>query len=358
MRHPIHAMPFADGDVANALAAEFAAQRFGRRWQLLRKAWGRELGLVLTGQARRRVERVPATTRRLLWHYSWATVGDAVLDLAPRRLIPAGIEADLLIAPHLAPLFATDDRFARVFTDWAEVEGEHDFVLLDSLRSSSLRAKARHARPVPFATMREHHAGERFDRAAYADRRLRQLFGLASGPVVAPHLELGIDRPVSDSRARSIARIGVPLGARVAHKLYPHWSDVLERLVASWPDPFRPPRFHLLGSGDSAREQLAGLDPALRAAYCVSRIDAGSLRDAAIELAQCDAFLGVDGGLMHVAIGVGTPGLALFTGIEPRYFLRPESTMKALASAAPLAKLKPKAVVDAFIAALPAFVRR
>src|SRR5204862_2133451 len=94
----------------------------------------------------------------------------------------------------------------------ARCAADYDFILLDSLRTGSLRMKAERLRAVPFATMRGHHAGERFDRAAFADRRLRQLFSLPAGAVESPRLDLGSDAPESLDRTRF--RIAMAVGAR------------------------------------------------------------------------------------------------------------------------------------------------
>ena len=352
-RHPIHALPF-DEPVVSALAEEFAEQPFGRRAQALRKAAFREAMLLASGQAARRVERVPASTRSMLWVYTWTTVGDAIMDLGPRVLVPASIAIDLFIAAPLAPLFTADRRLRAVHTDASSLPGDIDFVLLDSWRTTSLRLKAKRFPRQPFASMRGHHAGERFDRAAFADRRIRQLFGLPPGDVVAPRLDLGATPgpPLDDSRFR----IAVPLGARVSGKRYPHWNELLPMLVAQWPAGIAAPEFRFLGLGESARDDLASIAAAFVTAHGDVLLDSGDLRETAFDMAACDAFLGVDGGLMHVAVGVGTPGLALFTRIDPRYFLRPDSTMQALSSPGELSALAPARVVDAFLRALPGFV--
>jgi heptosyltransferase-2 len=350
-RHPIHGLPFADG-IENALAAEFREQPFGRRVQAVRKALAREAMLVLTGQAHRQVGRVPQRVRCMLWVYTWTTVGDAVMDLAPRSLVPASIEIDLLIAPALAPLFVDDRRLRHVYSDAASCADDYDFILLDSMRTASLRMKRTRFRRLPFATMRGHHAGERFDRAAFADRRVRQLFGLPPGPVEAPRLV--VRGEAGPAAAEERYPIALALGARLKRKMYPHWPEVVDALCAQWPADLPPPEFRLLGQGRAAREQEAELLQ-LPGAACVSRIDAGALDVTARELAACRAFLGVDGGLMHVAVGVGTPGLALFTRVEPVYFLRPESSMVALRTDDELASLPPTTVAAAFLDALPGF---
>ena len=347
-------MPFGD-EVANALEAEYREQPFGRRLQARRKAWARDAMLLVTGRSRLHRQRVPETTRRLLWIYTWTTVGDAIMDLAPRRLVPEGIAVDLLIAPALAPLFATDRRLHAVHVDPAGCAGDHDFVLLDSLRTSSLRLLRRQFGGVPFASMRGHHAGERFDRAAFADRRLRQLFALPLGPVEAPHLDLGPEHGRRDPGGVAPFRIAIPLGARVPRKLYRRWDEVMALLRTGWPAGLPGPEFHLVGQGGSARKQWSGIALAALGPGIVSHIDSGDLGKTARDIAACDAFLGVDGGLMHVAVAVGTPGLALFTGIDPRYFLRPDSTMTPLRSDGDLDALPPAEVAAAFLAALPRF---
>ena len=201
--------------------------------------------------------------------------------------------------------------------------------------------------------MREHQRGERFDRVAYADRRMRQLFGAAGGEVAAPHLEFA--RPPRRG-PRDRCHVAVALGARVEHKHYRHWPAVLRAIVAGWPADTAPPQFWLLGQGDSARADLAAFSADFVAAHARVRIDSGDLGDAARDIARCDAFLGVDGGLMHVAVGVGTPGLALFARIDPRYFLRPGSSLQALPTTGSVAYVPPERIAAAFLEALPAWV--
>jgi hypothetical protein len=352
-RNPIHTLPFAE-PIANTLAEEYAALPWRRRVQALRKATLRELGLLLNGQGRRRVDRVPAEARSILWIHSGLTVGEAIMDLAPRHLVPRSVEIDLLIAPTLAMLFSSDRRLRAVHTDPNAVPDDVDFVLLDTFRPSSLRQKANRYPQLPFASMRGHNAGERFDRVAYADLRVRQLFGLPPGEVVAPALDLGEagGKVFEDVRFR----IAVPLGGRVARKRYGHWNEALRRLLTAWPKGLAAPEFRLLGQGSSARKDLATISPELVAKHASVGLDAGDLRDTALDISQCDAFLGVDGGMMHVAVAVGTPGLALFANIDPAYCLRPASTMRALRSDGDVSDLPAEQVADAFLTALPRFV--
>src|SRR5664280_1827101 len=352
-RNPVYSLPFAE-PIANTLDQEFAAQRLGRRVQALRKAALRELLLLANGQARQRVKRVPATARSMLWVYTCTTVGDAIMDLAPRLLVPRRVEIDLLIAPALAPLFATDRRLREVHTDPNTLPPDVDFILLDSFRTAALRLKAKRYPRLPFASMRGHNAGERFDRVAFADRRIRQLFDLPVEEVVQPVLDLGESGGKVFEEERF--RIAVPLGARAARMRYAHWNETLRRIVSAWPKGLAPPQFRLLGRGESARKDLGAIGDEFVVAHCMAELDSGDLRKSASDIAECDAFLGVDGSLMHVAVGVGTPGLALFARIDPAHFLRPASTMRALRSDGEVSDLDAAKVAGAFLAALPRLV--
>jgi hypothetical protein len=256
-RNPICTLPFAE-PVANTLAQEFAEQRFGRRVRALGKTAIRELALLVNGQARRRVEGVPTSVRTMLWVYTSTRVGDAIMDLAPRLLVPRRVEIDLLIAPALAPLFATDRRLREVHTDPNVLPADLDFILLDGFRSTALRLKAKRYPQLPFASMRGHNAGERFDRTAFADRRMRQLFGLPAAEVAAPTLDLGDAGGKVFEEERF--RIAVPLGTRLARLGHASWKETLRRIVSAWPNPVAPPPwFRFFGQGESARKDLAAI---------------------------------------------------------------------------------------------------
>jgi hypothetical protein len=231
-RNPICTFPFAE-PVANTLDQEFDALPLARRLRGLRKVAFREFALRANGQARRRVEPVPQDVTSILWVYTATVIGAAIMDLAPRALVPRRVAIDLLIAPALAPLFAADRRLRQVHTNPNVLPDDVDFLLLDSFRSTSLGLKTKRYPRLPFASMRGHNAGDGFDRTAFADRRIRQLFGLPDGEVVTPALDFG-ERGATvfdDERFR----IALPLGSRAARKAYLHWKDVLRNIVAQWP---------------------------------------------------------------------------------------------------------------------------
>lgn len=322
-------LPFPD-PVPNALQAEFDGWSAARRRQLVRKCVQRELLIALTGQGRRRMERVPAGVRRVLWHYTWTTVGDSVMDLAPRTLLPEGIELDLLICPMLAPLFERDARFARVFTAPEQCTGPYDFLLLHHFSTDALAVKRRFFRDVPFASMIGHLAGEMFARLQFADHRLRHLFGLPPGPTAAPSLTL----PPGPEFGQGLTHVAVSLGARDERRRYGAWYPTLEQVVARWPADLPTPRFHLFGTAN-ARPDIASFPQAWLQQHGVNHIEQLSLLDAVRYHGACDAFLGIDSGPMHVAAALRQPGVALFTAVDPVYRLLPNSSIQPVTDASP-----------------------
>ena len=352
-RHPIFEMPF-DAAVANDLGREFREQSLGRRASILRKVVQRELLLRVTGQARHRVEHVPENVSSMLWIYTWSTVGDSLMDLAVRGHLPVQLQIDLLIAPTLAPLYKTDPRFRRVLTRPEDVRDKPDFVLLQDLTTASIALKQHCAKTAPFASVFEHLRGERFDRLGFAQRRMEQLFGLSVADPARPSLHLANDGPVPFDA--TCVNIAVGLGARDPRRRYRHWPVVLETLVAHWPERLPPPRFALLGSAN-ALDDLAAFPAEFIERHCHVAVDRLDLSGTATMIQSCDAFLGTDGGLMHLAVALEKPGLALFVEIDPHMRLLRGSPMQSLFTPSTLDHLAPLEVATVLLDMLPNALR-
>lgn len=105
------------------------------------------------------------------------------------------------------------------------------------------------------------------------------------------------------------------------HWAVPNWVELARRLVATgnigvvllWaPGPAGDPRHP--GDDDKAAEILerVGSSSNMLAA------PTSSLADLSAVLALCDAFIGADGGAMHLAAGVGLPMVALFENLDDK----------------------------------------
>lgn len=342
LHHLIHGLPFPQ-PVPEHLRQEFESWPGRRRRQLLRKVAQRELAIRLSGQGRRRVERAPAGVRRMLWWTTWTTVGDAIMDLSPRVLLPQAVQAELLIAPSLAPLFARDPHFTHVHTGWETVQGRFDFLLVNHFSTDGLAAKRRHLPEVPFAAMLGHMAGEMFSRVHFADARMRQLFDLPPGEPAPPRLWI---EPLREDDGARRFEIAVALGARDERRRYRHWPAALAQVQRAWPAGLPAPRFHLFGTAN-ARPDAADFDPAWLRAHTVDHIERLDLLQAARRIAGCDAFIGADGGLMHLAAATGVPGVAMFGVVPPEYRLLPASSIVGLPS--PPEGLPPEVLAQALV---------
>lgn len=343
LRHLIHGLPF-EQPVPEHLREEYEAWPARRRRQLLRKVTQRELAIALSGQRRLRCTvHAPPNVRRMLWWYTWTTIGDAIMDLSPRFLLPAGVEVELLICPALAPLFAQDSRFARVHSSWDTVDPHYDFLLVNHFSTDGLRAKRRHLPQVPFAAVLGHMAGEMFSRLHVADARVRQLFRLPPGEPLAPRLDLAPMAMPQDGRRH----VAVALGARDERRRWGGWNEALAQVLRRWPANARLPRLHLIGTAN-ARPDRNALSPSVLA-HCEDHIERQSLLEAARCIAGCDAFVGTDGGPMHVAVATGRPGVAMFSVVPPEYRLLPDSPVLPLRPDAQGRPPAPEALAQALV---------
>ena len=346
-KHPIHGLPFDAGEVASRMDEEFRALPRGKRWQLMRKVVQREALMLATGQAWLCRDRAPREVLKLLWIYNWTTLGDSIMDLTARFSLPEHVQADLCITPALAQLYLHDTRFRHVYASIEDCAQDYDFVLLHALTGKALRGMRQHVSGTPFAPMIGYVNGEQFARLPFADARLRYLFRLPAAAPPAPALGLGPrQRPAGDR-----FEIAVGLGARDARRSYPHWGDALRGVLARWPAELAPPLFRLLGVANASGERTA-IGATFIANHCVDHVDRLSLIETARTIRDSDAFLGTDGGLMHVAAATRVPGLALFTVIDPRMRLAEDSSIQFLTTDRAMADFAPAEVAKAFVDAL------
>ena len=344
-KHPIYGLPFS-GNVNNRLKEEWHAKLLRRRYRMLRKAFQRELGILLSGQSGLCLERAPKAATKVLWLFNWTTLGDSVMDLAARGSIPPHIRLDLCIAPALAGLYACEPRFGAVFSRIEDCDADYDFVLIHELSTQSLADKRRRLRDTPFASVLNYMIGEHFDRSAFVDARIRHLFDLPAAPPPVP--KLCFDPPPAASQG--FFKVAVALGARDPRRAFAGWDAALGELLATWPAERRPLRFLLLGTA-SAEHDLAGLCAEVRR-HCDARIGQTSIVEGAAVIRECAAFIGPDGGLMHVAAAMDIPGVGLFTQIDPTMRLAAGSSIVAVVGSPSMADISAGMVTSAFYRAI------
>jgi hypothetical protein len=342
----LYRLPFSRS-IPNDLRHEYLSLPRSRRFALVRKAWSRELLLLAARQRGLRKPVVPQHVRRVLWLYSWTTIGDAIMDLSQCAHFPAHMEVDLCIAPHLADLFQGDSRFRAVYRSVQECPTDYDFILLHNTNTPALKLKLQHFASTPFNTIFGHLFGECFSRADFVAQRLGQLLSLPIEKPARPSLQLDdIGAPLPPGY-----RIAVALGGRDHRRKGPDWREILPAIVDAWPAGATPPVFVLVGD-HSAAADIAAIHPRFLAQHCAVTVDRLSLRATAVAIRECDAFLGVDGGLMHVALAFDKPGLGLFTQIRPEWRMHPDARMQSHFQMEPLSTLVPHQVARRLVSSL------
>ncbi|WP_417069412.1 glycosyltransferase family 9 protein [Niveibacterium terrae] len=319
----------------------------GRRERI--RALRRRILLALTGQILLRRKQIPEKARRILWYYDWSTLGDSIMDLSQRFAIPEGIELNLLMPNGPATIFADDSRIAKTFRCIEEVDRDYDFILIQDLSTRSLSFKLKHFFATPFASVYEHLQEERFSRIDFAAGRVSELFRLPPFPPLPPSLTVP-----ARQNAETEKMIVVAIGGNDPRRSYQDWAGVLENLVVNVLPGQRTPHFLLVGSGEAAKQALATIPKDFLAAHCDSLIDADDPRELVAAIAGCAAFIGADGGLMHIAAACDKPGLALFCEIRPEWRLHPERQLGALFHDTDINSLSSKHIAEAFIASLTA----
>jgi ADP-heptose:LPS heptosyltransferase/O-antigen ligase len=117
------------------------------------------------------------------------------------------------------------------------------------------------------------------------------------------------------------AWIAAHIGAREPRRRWPiaRWADLVEQLTAApgmrvlllWaPGPADDPRH----PGDD--DKAAAILGQIKNRDCVVAAPTSELPDLIAALALCDAFIGADGGAMHLAAALGLPSVALFDNNE------------------------------------------
>lgn len=340
-----HELP---GSMAAMLQKERPLQRLRENGKLL-KRW---LWLSLNRQPRLLQDRLPPPPARLLWlSPSSNSIGDSVMELSGRALLGA-YEVDLLTDQFYAELYSSDRYVKRVFTDPEAIDASgYDFVLQDFFNTRSINIKRRLCPRLPFATLQGFFWGPDYHRILFSYFRINHLLGYPFTddelrPMLRPHLFLDKE-PSPSPRERGRKRVVMVIGGAHAARTYRQWPEVIRGLIAAWPSQQSFPEFILVGS----RNGLAFVEPVLAAfgmGKARSFVGALSLRATVRLISDCDFFLGPDGGLMHCAVSLDVPGVALFARLGPNLLLPPKTDMHPLYDLSNVNNTPPRAVIEAF----------
>jgi heptosyltransferase-2 len=281
------------------------------------------------------------------------------MELSCRKLLLGqGLRLDLLTLPKLAPLFLEDEVFQRVHTDPTAVNpDDYDVVLLQEYNHPSLRLLQRHFRQLPYACLFRYFYGPARNQTSFGFHAANRLFGLGLSPsevdlCCAPYLT------VSAATRESVREflpsnpfVALALGGIDPRRTYSRWAEVLAAAGQMHLSEGRAPlNVVLLGSdnGVAMQEHLLAAPPAgIHLTPLVGRL--AILQSQAVA-GLAAAFVGCDGGLMHLAHSSGVPSVTIFAaGEPPAMFLSPAYPSEPLYSTDSADQISPEAIVSALI---------
>ncbi|HEV2330872.1 MAG TPA: glycosyltransferase family 9 protein [Verrucomicrobiae bacterium] len=340
-----HELP---GTMKEMVENESPVRKFSANFKLLRR-W---LWLKMNLPSRLLRDRLPPPPRRLLWlNYSSTSIGDSIMELAGRSMLGA-YEIDLLTDPVHAELYLHDRFFKSVFIDAEQLDSSrYDFVILDLFNTRSIRLKRSIGPNLPCACLQSFFYGAHFNRMLFSCYRIHHLLGYPYNDVqLQPFLRpsLFVDAEPSPLPPRRKRRFALMLGGVEPFKTYQHWPKVIRMLRARWPAEREFPEFVLIGS-TNAVPNVEPVMTALKGCDAASHVGSLTLRQTATALTASDFFLGTDGGLMHCAVALDVPGVALFGKFPPKLLLPPKSKMNSIYNEQDVNNIPAAAVADAVL---------
>jgi hypothetical protein len=340
-----HELP---GTMQAMLANESWNRKLSADFKLLKRWFWLKMNLP----SRLLLDRLPPPPRRVLWlNYSSTSIGDSIMELAGRAMLE-GYEVDLLTHKQHADLYLQDRYFKKVYTDAGQLKAAHyDFVLLDLFNTRSIQLKKRICPDLPCACLQSFFYGASFNRTLFSCYRIHHLLGYPYSEqelqhFLRPRLFVDDQNPLPPRQKQN--RFALMLGGVEPFKTYQLWPEFIKLLRLRWPSGSDFPEFILLGS-QNGMPSVEPVMAALKDCGATSFVGKLTLRQTAGALAACDAFLGTDGGLMHCAVALDKPGVALFGRFSPQLLLPPRAAMHPLYDALDVNNIPPAAVADAVL---------
>lgn len=277
--------------------------------------------MLLSGQQLLIASDAPQTTRKLLWYYDWATIGDAIMDLSQRFLIDPRISIDLCMPHGPIELFIGDERFRRVSRSLDDCDARYDMVIVQSLSTKTIFKKLQYHPFTPWLSIMAHRRDERFSRIQLAYEQIARVFKPREAGPIEPALTI----PAHGTRQPRPFTISVAVGGGDKRRRYKNWPELIRLISSSWPKRIARPSFVLIGAGETARETVEAVCELQECGHVESYVDLPDVAAAAEVIQQSSFFVGADGGLMHIAAALGKPGVAIFCEIKPEWRLHSNS---------------------------------
>src|SRR3990167_10385864 len=283
-------------------------------FKLFRKTLRRIILLLFLRQWRLRQEKITPYVKRILWLHTANHIGDSLMRLSVATLL-SNFEVDLCANTSVTNLFLSGKLFKQVFNfDQDEkliLKQQYDLIVLDDLKSGSIKRKKKLFSKIPFVTIHEFFDYCRDDfnfiffswhRMAYLLRDIKFYEDIESQAKLTIDIPAEVSQTINKLPIESNT-IAVAVGGKEKDRTYQAWPVVIKGLLKH--DPNR--KIILLGSDNGLKIRDSIID-------CVAQY---SLLETAAIIKKCCMLICADGGLLHIANAAGTPSISLFAAVKP-----------------------------------------
>lgn len=277
----------------------------------------RQMLLIMYGQFFLEKKTIPNDTKKILWFNSSSTsIGDAIMELSGRYLLKDRYEIDLYTDSNNASVFVDDDIFNRIYNSIEAISDKYDLIFLDICNTKSVKLKAKYFKNIPFCHIQGFFYGFDFNRMLFSYHRINFLLHTPYSQIELDNISRNYLTHLNNNN--SSKNIVIAIGGEDKTRQYNNWHEVILILFKKY-NNFT---INLVGSKNGISDSLKIAEACkVFKTQLNNYVGTLSINDTMQIIAKATYFIGVDGGLMHIAEAYHLHGLALFARFNPIYRL-------------------------------------
>jgi len=285
------------------------------------KFYKRYLFLLINGQIKFESEHIKVEHKKILWiNLSAPSLGDSLMDLSSRILLKDK-EIDLFTSKKNSTLYDSDEYFSNIFTSIDHLKyNTYDLIIVDSYSTRTIAIKNKIAKYSEFVTMFGFYNGPEINRILFSFNRMNQLLSYKYKKneldlITKPYLSISdSDHNIVSKKLPSNTFITIVLGGEWEYRTYKYWLKVISKIFTE----DKSLNIVLLGSMNALSESEKILGTFEHKRKIFNLVNKLTFNQTAECIRRARLVMCCDGGLMHAAIAMGTPILALMARVEPR----------------------------------------
>jgi len=235
------------------------------------------------------------------------------MDLSSRTFL-SNKKVDLLTDEKNELIYANDKIFENVYTTSnLNIHKNYDLVILDSYSSRTMSLKKKYAKKIPYVSIYGYFNGPEVNRILFSFFKMKMLLGLSfdsekinkiAGPVIY------IKNHKSHTKVESNA-VSICIGGEWEYRTYKKWNKIIKKIIDSYDVPI-----YMVGS-NNGMDLAVQIESELKCPRLHNHVGKETLIETANIIEKTSIFIGCDGGLLHVANGLGKIVLPLFARVDP-----------------------------------------